>query len=503
MKKKVTKITSILVIVSMIATMLLSLAGCGEEEVVEEDVTTTISVTSEELAPEITDEDLGITRKEPEELSKIVGYQSWEGYDFLVLRNEGGNGSIDTTVQVEDKELFQSLYDARLHIYVDVSYESVSPDDSMYASYAKGLRSLGNSFYELASKETESVPIEGETVAETDENKDDSEDIASDETEEELDSVSEDTENEADDSDLDELLDLEEDSSENDAEEESNDNEESDENAVREDLVDLPKEVSDIETANAEAKASEAALQSAIEAYMQSVSLKRATQILVFALDGELLGEMTPAKLNDYVAAFPINPIPYETENGNTYISDFEDAVDYEVPGILISESGEYNYTIKNDSRRPVIISIYSDTGSKDEYIFANYMATAKSTGWYLVENEYELTSTDDKYRIRVEHKNSDTDLAAYLPEGKVLYIEEISKDPVVVDSKYSAIVNNTDQEVYIEADTGDYHVLGSKQAIGVHKSAYSSLTYYFEGAGIHPVDEDTDTELSTTEIEE
>ena len=32
----------------------------------------------------------------------------------------------------------------------------------------------------------------------------------------------------------------------------------------------------------------------------------------------------------DYVAAFPINPIPYETENGNTYISDFEDAVDYE-----------------------------------------------------------------------------------------------------------------------------------------------------------------------------
>ena len=130
-------------------------------------------------------------------------------------------------------------------------------------------------------------------------------------------------------------------------------------------------------------------------------------------------------------------------------------------------------------------------------------MATAKSTGWYLVENEYELTSTDDKYRIRVEHKNSDTDLAAYLPEGKVLYIEEISKDPVVVDSKYSAIVNNTDQEVYIEADTGDYHVLGSKQAIGVHKSAYSSLTYYFEGAGIHPVDEDADTELSTTEIEE
>lgn len=486
MKKKVTKVISILLVISMVGTLCISIVGCGKKEEIVEDTTTTINVTAEELAPEITDEDLGITRKEKKELSKIVGYQSWEGYNFLVLKNEGGDGSVETTIQIEDEDLFNALYNARLYTYVDISYESVSPDDQMYASYAKGLRSLGANFYSMINqKEEEEVTKDqsqeaeetsDEEVEEANEEENESENSVPNEPVEEED-TNEDVEG-TDAVDVDETVD-DIDLALNNPETE-----------VEEDILD---DIG-IEAAAEEARSIEKDLQKAIEDYMQSVSLNRATQILVFALDGELLGEMTPAKLNDYVAAFPIEPIPYEPDKENSYISDFEDGVYYEIPGFLTDESGSYLYKIKNDTKKPVTIYIYSENGSKEEHIFENYMSTDKSTGWYLVENEYSFSSTEPTYRIRVEHKNSDTDLASALSAEKVLYIDELESEVVEIPSNYMAIVNNTDQEVYIEADTEDYCILGSKQSIGIHKSAYSSLKYYFEGAGVNPSDEENST---------
>lgn len=440
------KIISAIISVSIIAGLL---SGCGNKKEVEEDVITTINVSAAELAPEITDEDLGIVRKEPSELMKITGYQSWEGYNFLVMTNEAGKGDTSVTVQIEDEELFNSLYQARLKILVEPSYSSISQDDVMYAAYAKGLRSLGNEFYNI-SNDNQAIQGNGEdniTDAETAETE-----------------------------------------SVEDVNEESNI--ETEEPEITDDSGEV-QSVDDVlnggwdDTEEAhEKKEARNALNEAIEEYMQSVSLNRATQILVYALDGELLGEMTPEKLNDYTMAFEITPTPYDGENGTVYISDLEDGVEYEITGAPADETGNHEYMIKNDSKKPVVIYLKSDTNESEEIIFQNYMQTAQSTGWYLIENQHEFTSTDATYIIRVEHKNSDADLAASLPEEKVLVIKELKNEPQTVNSYYSAIVNETDYPVFVTADTGDTLTLDSKQAIGVHKSAYGRLTYEFEGNG-------------------
>lgn len=479
-----------LIISNLTAVLLLSalsLSGCGTEEVLE-DTTTVISVTKDELAPEITDEDLGITRKDPSELSKIVGYQSWEGYNFLVLQNEGGHGEVKTTVQVEDEDLFRSLYEARLRILVDASYASVDQDDPMYAAYAKGLRSLGENFYDLKQEVQvygeyaidDLLPKEDILVAAVEDVTDERRAEEETEEQEESEETGEDAVTETEDiTEVDESGDEDLDMLEFQTMDE-----------VRNGGIQSKDNTEDIIQAG---KETEEKLKEAITEYMQSVSLNRATQILVFALDGELLGEMTPAKLDDYVSAFAVEPVPYKAEQGNTYISDLEDGIDYEIAGFVNSDT-DYLYTIKNDTKEPVIIYTMSDTSSNREYIFKNYMETSRSTGWYLVENEYSFTSTDSSFMIRIEHRNSDADLTKDLPAGSVLVIDKIDGQVKSVPSSYQAVINNTDQEVYIEADTGDMLVLGSKQAIGIHRSAYDTLEYYFEGAkGSH---NDSDDEV-------
>lgn len=522
-RKTLAKVISVTLAAAMILSVPFSLAGCGKEEEPEDKVTT-ISVTAQELAPEITDEDLGITRKDPDELLKITGYRSWEGYNFLVLSDAKGTNT--TTVQVEDGDLFRALYDARLKILVDVSYASVDQDDPMYSAYAKGLRSLGENFYSLEAEQTERVQASAED-GEADKKETDAmlpgEDVkvadvpAGDGTEETEDTdagtedadVSDEEAGEVPDGTDEDHMMVNDDGTNADAE----DTEE--ETAADDKDPDIPEfqtreeaesggleDKNNAENVMAEGKKAEEELKAAIEEYMQSVSLNRATRILVFAPDGELLGEMTPAKINDYAAAFEIDPTPYEGggDPGVVYVSDLDDGIEYLVEGAVNSET-DYAYTVKNDTGDPVIIYTASETSDKSEVIFKTYMTTTKSTGWYLVENEYSFTSTDPEYRIRIEHRNSDADLVKELPESAVLTVDEIKADVMEEPSGYQAILNTTDQELYIEADTGDAFVLGSRQAVGVHKSAYDSLELYFEGAkGDH--EDNTDPE-NTEDIPE
>ncbi len=480
MTKKITRSVSILLAGSMIIGGIFSLTGCGKKPPVEEDVVTTISVSSEELAPEITDEDLGITRKDVSELMTITGYQSWEGYSFLVMKNNSDDSST-VTVQIEDQDLFDSLYRSRLFVYVEPSYSSVSQDDPMYASYARGLRSLGNEFYTMCNESENSS--EEDALIESGENTDTvAEENILDEIDTEAensDEVQEDTNNVSDGEANSEAADTSE--SEEDADALSDSDDVNDETSIQTVEEFINGGWADTEEAKKE-KEERNKLNQAIEEYMQSVSLNRATKILVYALDGELLGEMTPAKLDDYVSAFDIAPTPYETEDGTVYISDLKDGVEYEVSGYISDDAGNCEYMIKNDSKRPVTIYLHSDTDESEEIIFQNYMETSLSTGWYLVENQYGFTSTDKTYIVRIEHKNSDADLAESLDENKVLRITELSDEPQTVVSMYSAIVNDTDYAVHIVADTGDEIILDSKQAIGIHKSAYNKLTYEFEG---------------------
>ena len=467
MKKKVTRIISLFLAALMVIGVVFTAVGCGKKEVVEKDVITKINVTSEELAPEITDEDLGIVRKDPSELMKITGYQSWEGYNFLIMTNKGGTGDTEVTVQVEDEDLFKSLYNARLRIYVEPSYTSVSQDDAMYSAYAKGLRSLGEEFYDVIYGEEASTQLPNDT-----------EEVPSD--------VEENTES------------TEEDASAEESTDESANTEETTEEPVEE----APSEEDDGATdedvsqdydslldggwqdvgETKEQRDAQIELNKAIQEYMETVSLNRATKLLVYALDGQLLGEMTAAKLDDYISAFEIEATPYDAKEGVVYISDLQDGIEYEINGYVVDDAGNCEYMFKNDSKKPVTIYLTSETISKEEVIFQNYMETAQSTGWYLVENQYGFVSTDSTFHVRIEHKNSDADLAASLPESKVLIISELKDEPQTVDSVYSAIINETDYTIYVTADTGDKLVLGSKQAYGIHKSAYSQLTYEFEG---------------------
>lgn len=471
MKRKSFKYVSSVLVLSLALGMVMT--GCGKKAPVEEDVVTTISISSEDLAPEITDEDLGIVRKDVSELMTITGYQSWEGYNFLVMTPNVEEAK-SVTIQVEDEDLFNSLYQARLFVYVEPSYSSVSQDDPMYSAYAKGLRSLGEDFYNISTEDVITMDDQEEAP--------DNEEVSTDDANV-TDNV-DNTDNTDSTEDVDDLLDESDDTSE---EIDTNVTEEVFNNVSDEDVQDIESLLNGGWADTAEAKAEKQAqedLNNAIKEYMQSVSLNRANQILIYSLDGELLGEMTPAKLNDYVAAFDNAPVQYETKDGVVYISDLDDGVEYEIPGYVSDDLGNCEYMIKNDSKKPVTLYLHSETNENEEVIFQNYMPTKQSTGWYLVENQYGFVSTDPSYVLRVEHMNSDADLAASLSEKSVLTIDKLEDKPVTVDSTYSAIVNNTDYSVYIQADTGDSYILDSKQAIGVHKSAYSSLTYEFEGAG-------------------
>lgn len=516
MKKKIRKAVSVILASAMVLSVPFSLAGCGKEEE-PEDTVTTISVTAEELAPEITDEDLGIVRKDPKELLKITGYQSWEGYHFLVLSGYGNTAR--TTVQVEDEELFDALYDARLKVLLDVSYASVDQDDPMYGAYAKGLRSLGENFYSLEEQEKETaedtadtekpeidtmLPEEDTAVAQVPETSDGTEESAED-TEDADDTGEGSAAAEAGQDTADETSG----SAENTEDGQDMETSAQEDGSFDEDLDTLEfqtreeaengglQDKNNAEAVMAQGKKAEEELKTAIAEYMQSVSLNRATQILVYALDGELLGEMTAQKVIDYAAAFETEPENYQPQNGVIYTSDLEDGVEYNVEGTVNSDT-DFIYTIKNDTREPVIIHAASETSQKDEYIFKNYLTTSKSSGWYLVENEYSFTSTDDHYRIMIEYRNADADMIRELPEDSVLVIDQITDDVDTVESVYQAIYNSTDQEIYIEADTGDAYVLGSKQAVGVHKSAYDSLELYFEGAKGNHEDESLPEEQGT-----
>lgn len=450
------------------ALALVLLAGCGKEpEAPMQNVTTKISVTKDELCPELSDEDLGISRRDPDDLFAISGYRSWEGYCFLVLK-KGGPSEQEVTVEIPNKEYFRSLYSARNKVLLDVSYSSVSPEDPMYAAYALGLRSLGSDFYSCAPQsDTEAAMTERQAGTEPQEEAPDGapkegEPSEGESTEEGADegsggpSVEEPTEEAAE--------------------------------GASEDVVEAPEEESggvwedDMEEVEV---AAEKNLQKAIEGYMKTVSLNRATKVTVFALDGEMLGEITADKLDDYSRAVDFEPVEYSSSTeGVVYTSDLEDGVQYKVAGFKADPLSEsYTYTIKNDARKPILIRKLSATDYGTEAVFENYMETDMSLGWALNEDQHTFSSSDSEYVIQVDFKNSDADLVGELDPSKVLTIDGVYEEPVMVPSNYSAIVNATGEPVNVMADTKDGTVLGSKQALGLHRSAYSTITVWFDGA--------------------
>ena len=434
----------VLTLTMIISTFTIGIAGCGKKEVVE-DTKTKISVQTDELIPTLTDKDLGIERFKLSELMKIETYQSWMDYDFLVLVPADDSSLQRTVVCVEDKDLYNALYNAKNDVYLNVSYTSVTPEEDLYSCYAKGLRSLGSRFYEFA--ETKDVAPEETTEESTEE------------------TVSE-------------------------AITETTEETVAEEGTTVEAPVEETKEANsdptqfngweDTEEVKAQ-KAERAKLQEAVDIYMTTVSLNRATKIIVCDKEGASLGELTADKLNDYLASLEKKPEQYETGNGVVYLSDLKDGIEYTFNACQ-DENGAFTATFKNDKNIPLKMEVSTDTMLKEIVMFSKYMPTTAQVNADFAEDYWSGSGTDEVYKVTVRFFNSDTDLASSLGEGFVLKIGEEGNGSVTPDqdfeSTYDAAINLSDNLVYLKADTGDGVYIQPGEAIGLHKGAYSTMQW-------------------------
>lgn len=457
------------------------LAGCAKEEpVVEEDTHAKITVTQEELVPEITDEDLGIIRKDPAELWKITGYQSWNTNNFLIM--EKNDGTQFVTVAVEDKPYYDALYNARLSVYLDISYASVDPTDQMYVAYASGLRSLGSAFYEEIAQRSsdraeqldelseEETPVEDEDT----DSESQTEEPAQEEPQEE-EPAQEEVQEGSGDAPLvpgDEAL-----------------LEAADEVQSAEDFAENGSEPSAVAVS---AQEDREALKAAIDEYMQTVSLNKLTGCTVYDLEGVQLGDLTAAKICDYVAQLEVELVPYELSGSSMYVSDLFPGVSYSVaaaPG----ENGRFELSIKNDVAKPLVMYIKSEHQDVEVPMFLNYGPTDKSLGWEAPEQEWSTSGTDEEFVVRIEQFNNDADLAASLSDTQILKVSDINAKRVfyldeteAIASLYSVVINDTELPRTFVADTGDVIELEPFQAKGLHYAAYGSLR-------LEPLEEEED----------
>lgn len=476
--KTVLRVTSFVLAGLMVATSLVSMTGCGKEEPVETDTVTNIGVTSKELSDEAVDETTE-GHKNPEELSAIVGYQSFGGDYFLTLQDKAGKGTSLTSVQVDDKNLFDAYYTARQYIYVEATYSSISKDDNAYDAYATGLLSLGSDFYKFKdniafvntdaaggdvsapTEDTSAIntiqPITSEAPAATAEA---AETTSASETTtaaaETTSAATDETTTAApagDDSDVMTIDELKNGGLQDDA-------------------------------ASAQEKAESDKLKDDVTAYMAGVTLSHADKILAYTIKGELLGSMTADKLNDYTKACSAgDATKYGSNDGIAYVSEMVNGVTYAVQGARdATAENKYLYTVKDDINTPVVVTALSEDASTSEYLFEHYLPTPIAQADYYSENQYAFSASQSKYNIRVDRLNSDADLVPYMAQDKVLSIDNISDQPTTVKSEYAVILNNTDQTVNIVTDTKDTYTLGAKQAVGVHRNAYTSITYTFAG---------------------
>lgn len=490
--------------------MLLSiLAGCGARDKVSPDTYMVISVSAEMLMQAEDPEPV----KSVDELYQIIGTKSYGGYNFLEL--EPGEallqqGMEDTTLYISDEKYFNALAQAKDVIYIDPTMAYLTDSATVYQAVRSQLLSdytydtlidlidfdckyflTPRSVSEDTSEEeiTDAVSIEDEEILpET------SEDINSDAPEEE-DMQPEDIQPEEniEDGDTEALKTTEEA-----LEGENTEEDVFDDTSWEDPLWEDPEEylnglysdkalemraslqfiIDDYYTrymySDSPVRYSEAELSRIVAAYMEFRNFAIYSDIVVYSLEDERLGNYTASQLNSYYCYINGINAPYDLQNGYGTLSELLPGVIYETQA-HDNQNGNFAIHLKNDTKQPVYLHVSSNSISADVVFLTD---TFKLTGYY-PENEWSNNGQDITYVFWYEVYENDEQLAATTAQNPdTLLLGTLTPDEKGryedILSQYRIIINDTKNTFILTSDTKEEEVFVPGKVILVHPEMYS-----------------------------
>lgn len=493
--------------------MLLSiLAGCGARDKVSPDTYIVISVSAEMLMQAEDPEPV----KSVDELYQIIGTKSYGGYNFLEL--EPGEallqqGIEDTTLYVSDEKYFNALAQAKDVIYIDPTMAYITDSATVYQAVRSQL--LSDYTYDTlidlidfdckyfltprsVSEDTAEEETEEEVFTEEEVWQETPEDIAEASAEnpdalEEEDAQPEDTQLEdtqEEDGDMEasaeEAPEGEEDASwENDAWEDETPWEDPEEylnglysDKALERRASLQFIIDDYYTrymySDSPVRYSEAELSRIIAAYMEFRNFAIYSDIVIYSLEEERLGNYTASQLNSYYCYINGTNASYDLQNGYGTLSELLPGVIYETQA-HDNQNGNFAIHLKNDTKQPVCLHVSSNSVSEDIVFLTD---TFKLTGYY-PENEWSNNGQDITYVFWYEVYENDEQLAATTVKNPdTLLLGTLTPDEKGryedIPSQYRIIINDTKNTFILTSDTKEEEVFAPGKVILVHQEMYS-----------------------------
>lgn len=492
MKRKTAALLSCIMLLSI-------LTGCGVRDEIPPDTYMVISVSAEQLMPS----QAPVPIKSIDELYKIIGVKSYGGYNFLEL--EPGEallqqGIENTTLYVSDERYFNALAQAKDIIYIDPTMAYITDSAMVYQAVKSQL--LSDYTYDTLidlidfdSKYFLTPRSVSESMADA-ETQDDMEvlpEIPADDNMPENVDVQEEVAEETED------VQPEENMEENTEEENAEETE-----PVAEDiLLENPEEflngmysdkalemraslqfiVDDYYTrymyqaSSEQVRYSEAELSRIITTYMEFRNFAIYSDIIIYSLEDERLGDYTASQLNGYYCYINGTNAPYDLQNGYGTLSELLPGIVYETQA-HDNQNGNFTIHLKNDTKQPVYLHVSSNSISADVVFLTD---TFKLTGYY-PENEWSNNGQDIIYVFWYEIYESDEQLAAETVKNPdTLLLSTLVPDEKGryenIMSQYKIIINDTKNTFILTSDTKEEEIFAPEKVILVHPEMYSYFT--------------------------
>lgn len=447
----------------LLGTMIMTaIAGCtlfGSNNTAEEDVLTTISVKTEDLAPEVQEE----VKKSKDELwtvEKAIPVGSRVYVKIVPGKLLEDNGLRPITLYLNDANYIQAMVDAKEKVYIDLSPIEINEKDALYTEISEYLRSLDNSelietvraateeFGELPAEEPTSEPIsEFEEV-----NPQDQEDKAPEEGTKEA----------------------KEEPSEEPAEN-ANQPEVSPDGP---DPLDIFEQVAEGKTGEDGVYLSNEDLAALYQQYFSVHNFAAAKTVTLYDTDCNYLGVFSAYQLQSYNCAKNGETAPYTIVGGSVKASDLLDDITYTATGIDM-KNGSFDFRYKNDTAKAQLLFVASES---KEVVIPLFNRMFSVTGYY-PKGEWDNQGIDTKYNFRVLSFENDEAMVTYMEENgmnvglKLSTVQPNEKGKYIFDSSYDYFYNDLGKEVQLTSDTKNVEHLSPDKAIGVAKDKQESFT--------------------------
>ncbi len=471
--------------------LLAILAGCSVRDEISPDTYMVISVSAEQLMQS----QVPVPIKSIDELYKIIGVKSYGGYNFLEL--EPGEallqqGIENTTLYVSDERYFNALAQAKDIIYIDPTMAYITDSAMVYQAVKSQLlsdytydtlidlidfdskyfltpRSVSESMADAETQDDMEVlpepPVDDNILENVEAQEEIAEETGDIQPEENIEENTEETEPVSEDLPLD------------DPEEFLNglySDKALEMRASLQFIIDDYYTRYMYQASSAQVRYSEAELSSIITTYMEFRNFAIYSDIIIYSLEDECLGDYTASQLNSYYCYINGINASYDLQNGYGTLSELLPGVVYETQA-HDNQNGNFTIHIKNDTKQPVYLHVSSNSISADVVFLTD---TFKLTGYY-PENEWSNNGQDIIYVFWYEIYESDEQLAAETVKNpdtlllSTLVPDEKGRYENII-SQYKIIINDTKNTFILTSDTKEEEIFAPEKVILVHPEMYS-----------------------------